>query len=158
MRKTKFDSTRLDKSAWADFGWLDLGKIAQVAVTSEDPDRPVESAFDFGVSPGWRAGGKGEQTIRLIFDRPQRIKRIWLRFVETETTRTQEFSLRWRPQKDGPAREIVRQQWNFNPTGSTTETEDYKVDLTNVGILELTINPDVSEGEGLATLAEFRVA
>ena len=158
MRKTRIDSTKLDKSARAHEGWLDLDKIAEVAVTSEDPERPIESALAFGASSGWRAGEKGEQTIQLIFDPPRRIKRTWLRFDETETPRTQEFSLRWRPQKDGPTREIVRQQWNFNPTGSTTEIEDYKVDLTNVGILELTINPDVSEGEGLATLAEWRIA
>src|SRR5215471_7678474 len=55
-----------------------------------------------------RAGGGGEQTIRLIFEPPQRIQRIWLRFVETETERTQEFTLRWRPETDGQAREIVR--------------------------------------------------
>jgi len=30
--------------------------------------------------------------------------------------------------------------------------------LTNVVILELKINPDISQGEGLATLAELRVA
>jgi hypothetical protein len=77
--------------------------------------------------------------------------------VETEAARTQEFSLRWRPEKDGRTREIVRQQWNFSPTGSTTEMEDYKVDLANVGILELIINPDVSQGEALATLAEWRI-
>ena len=158
MRKTRFDSTKLDKSARADSGWLDLDKIAQVAVTSEDPDSPIESAFAFGETSGWRAGGKGEQTIRLIFNPPQRIKRIWLRFVDTEAARSQEFSLRWRPEKDGATREIVRQQWNFNPTGSTTEIEDYKVDLLNVGILELTINPDVSQGQALATLAEWRIA
>jgi len=158
MRKTTFDSIEFDKSAPVDERWLDLDKIAKVAVTSEDLSRPIESAFGVDGPSGWRAGGKGEQTIRLIFDRPQRIKRIWLRFVETETMRTQEFSLRWRPQKEGPAREIVRQQWNFNPTGSTTEIEDYKVDLTNVVILELKINPDISQGEGLATLAELRVA
>jgi hypothetical protein len=157
MRKTTFESSKFDRPARPD-GWLDLDKIAQVAVTSEDPSRPVESAFDFGESSGWQAGGKGEQTIRLIFDRPQRLKRIWLRFEETETERMQQISLRWRPEKEGPAREIVRQQWNFSPSGSTTEIEDYKVDLSNVGILELTINPDVSQGEALATLAEFRIA
>src|SRR5215469_12196093 len=156
MRKTKFDSTGLDKSAKAE-GWLDLDKIAQVAVTSEDPANPIESAFAFGDSSGWRAGGKGEQTIRLMFDPPQRIKRIRLKFVETEAARTQEFSLRWRPEKDGRTREIVRQQWNFSPTGSTTEMEDYKVDLVNVGLLELTINPDVGQGEAIATLAEWRI-
>jgi hypothetical protein len=29
--------------------------------------------------------------IRLIFDKPQQIKRIWLRFVENEVERTQEL-------------------------------------------------------------------
>lgn len=156
MRKTTFDSGKSGTSR-APEGWLDLDKIAQVAVTSEDPDYPIESAFDFGESSGWRAGGKGEQTIRLIFDPPQRIKRIWLRFVETEAERTQEFSLRWRPEKDASEREIVRQRWNFSPTGSNTEIEDYKVDLVNVGILELKINPDVSQGGAIAKLAEWRI-
>ena len=157
MRKTTFDSGKSGTSPRVPEGWLDLDKIAQVAVTSEDPDYPIESAFAFGESPGWRAGGKGEQTIRLIFDPPQRIKRIWLRFVETEAERTQEFSLRWRPEKDASEREIVRQRWNFSPTGSNTEIEDYKVDLVNVGILELKINPDVSQGGAIAKLAEWRI-
>ena len=158
MRKTTFDSTELDKSAAPADGWLDLDKIAKVAVTSEDLSRPIESAFGFGGPSGWRAGEQGEQYIRLIFDRPQRIKRIRLRFVETETARTQEFSLRWQPEGNPRTREIVRQQWNFNLAGSTTEIEDYKVDLDNVGILELTVNPDVSQGEALATLSELRIA
>ena len=125
-------------------------------MTSEDPACPVESAFTRGASSGWRAGVHGEQTIRLIFDKPQRIKRIWLRFVETQAERTQEFLLLWRPEKNGRAHEIVRQQWNFSPAGgATTEIEDYKVDLKNVGILELTINPDISQRDSVATLAEW---
>ena len=157
MRKVGFSST-LDDSGPAQETWLNLDQVAQVAVTSEDPDFPVESAFRLGAATGWRAGGRGEQTIRLIFDPPQRIRRIWLRFQETETERTQEFSLRWQPNKDGQAREIVRQQWNFTPSGPTTEVEDYKVELDGVGILELAINPDVSRRDALATLAEWRIA
>jgi hypothetical protein len=158
MRKSGFDSTTPDPAEPAQEAWLDLDKIAQVAVTSEDPNCPIESALISGISSSWRAGGKGEQTIRLAFDPPQRIKRIWLRFIETEAERTQEFTLRWRRETNGNAREIVRQQWNFSPVGSTTEVEDYQVDLDGVGTLELIINPDISQSDSVATLAELRIA
>jgi len=158
LPKIGFQSTTLDQSPAGDEVWLDLDKIAQVAVTSEDSNCPVESAFLAGASSGWRAGGKGEQTIRLIFDPPQRIRRIWLRFVETKTERTQEFSLRWRRKKDGLEREIVRQQWNFSPVGSTTEVEDYQVELDGVSSLELIVNPDIRQRDTIATLAEWRIA
>jgi hypothetical protein len=52
----------------------------------------------------------------------------------------------------------VRQQWNFSPGGSTTEIEDYRVEVDRVAILELLINPDVSKGEAVATLTEWRIA
>ena len=157
MRKVELSTTH-DDSIPAHEPWLDLHQVAQIAVTSEDPDFPIESAFSLGVTPGWRAGGRGEQTIRLIFDPPQRIRRIWLRFHEAESERTQEFSLRWRPDKHGRVREIVRQQWNFSPSGSTTEVEDYQVNLDGVGILELAIKPDLGRRDVLATLAEWRIA
>jgi hypothetical protein len=73
MRKVGFDST---SDVPATEGWLDLEQIAQVEVTSEDPHYPVESAFRAGASSGWRAGGGGEQAIRLVFDSPQRVHRI----------------------------------------------------------------------------------
>jgi outer membrane receptor protein involved in Fe transport len=41
----------------------------------------------------------------------------------------------------GPEKKIVRQQWNFSPAGSTTEIEDYAVDLDGVSVLELAIQP-----------------
>ena len=62
--------------------WLDVGAIAQVEVTSEDPQYPIESAFAEGTTGGWRASEQGKQTIRLFFDEPQQIRRIWLQFVE----------------------------------------------------------------------------
>ena len=156
MRKNRLDSSsdKLKPAA----AWLDLDKVAAVAVTSEDPECPIESALTPGDSSGCRAGSGGEQTIRLIFDLPQRIQRICLRFVENQTERTQEFSLQWRHDKNSVSREIVRQQWNFNPQGATTEIEDYHVNLDKVGILELRINPDISRGDSVATLAEWRVA
>jgi hypothetical protein len=152
MRKSQFSSSVRDPPAW-----MDLEQIAHVAVTSEDPAHPIECAFR-AESPGWRAGGRGEQTIRLIFDPPQRLTRVWVRFVETEIERTQEFLLRWWPEKDGLAREIVRQQFSFSPEGATTETEDFHVHADAVRILELTINPDIGGGTAIATLAEWRTA
>ena len=80
-----------------DEGWLDLDREAVVEVTSENKDYPVESALVSGETRGWRAADSGTQTIRLIFDEPQRLKRIALVFEETEIERTQEFVLRWSP-------------------------------------------------------------
>ena len=35
----------------------------------------------------------------------------------------------------GSFREVVRQQWNFNPSGSAVESDDYRVDLKGVTTL-----------------------
>ena len=74
--------------------WLNLEQIVTVEVTSEDPDFPIESVFHRSNEPGWRALETGNQQIRLIFDQPISVKRIRLRFVETEVARTQEITLR----------------------------------------------------------------
>jgi hypothetical protein len=57
-------------------GGLDVERAAIVEVTSEDKDFPIESAFVSGDSRGWRAAAPGSQTIRLIFDQPQKLKCI----------------------------------------------------------------------------------
>src|SRR3984957_10328449 len=74
-------------------GRLDVERAAVVEVTSEDKDYPVESAFGSGDGPGWRAAAPGSQTIRLVFDQPQQLRRISLVFEENEAARTQEFIL-----------------------------------------------------------------
>ena len=66
-------------------GWLDLDGAAVVEVTSEEKEYPVEAALVSAEMRGWRASDSGAQTIRLIFDRPQSLKRISLVFEETET-------------------------------------------------------------------------
>ena len=111
-----------------------------------------------GDERGWRAGQAGPQTIRVLFDRPGRLRRIDLLFIEPEMTRTQEFVLRWSPDGGRSFRDIVRQQWNFSPTGSVREAEDVRVDLHDVTALELTIVPDMSGGAARASLARWRVA
>jgi len=141
-----------------DEGWLDLDREAVVEVTSENKDYPVESALVSGETRGWRAADSGAQTIRLIFDEPQRLKRIALVFEETETERTQEFVLRWSPDGGRSFREIVRQQWNFSPPNSIREVEEYRVELSGVTVLELVIVPDISRGAARASLRSLRLS
>src|SRR6266853_3844766 len=129
-----------------DEGWLDLDDAVVVEVTSEEKEYPVESALVSGEMRGWRAADSGTQTIRLIFDKPQRLTRIAVVFEETETERTQEFVLRWSPDSGLSFREIVRQQWNFSPPKTVREIEDYRVDFSGVTVLELVIVPSISRG------------
>jgi hypothetical protein len=138
--------------------WLDVEHTALVEVTSEENGFPIESALLGGENQGWRAANPGTQTIRLVFDEPQNLRRIWLVFEDSENVRTQEFVLRWSPDSGNSFREIVRQQWNFSPPDSVREVEDYAVELSAVTALELIIVPDKSDGAARASLATLRLA
>jgi len=144
--------------AAAEPGWLDLEGLAQVEITSEDLDHPIESALIPGRGEGWRAAQPGEQTIRLLFDEPLSLKRIHLMFHEAERERTQEFVLRWSADRGQSYREIVRQQFNFSPPAAARQVEDYDVKLDGVTTLELKIVPDISGGSARASLAQLRLA
>ena len=157
MRKRIVGPHHARQGDQSDKGWLDLEQIATVEVTSEDPGFPIESAFGSHDGPGWRASQGGEQQIRIIFDKPVSVHRIELRFHEADCERTQEFILRWSSESGGSATEIVRQQWNFSTTGSTTEIEHYVVDLDAVSVLELAIRPDLRRPEAVASLASLRL-
>jgi hypothetical protein len=141
-----------------DEGWLDLDREAVVEVTSEEKEYPVEAALVAGEIRGWRAATSGAQTIRLIFDEPQRLTRIALVFEETDTERTQEFVLRWSGDGGRSFREIVRQQWNFSPPDTVREVEEYQVELSDVTVLELIIVPDITRGSARASLKSLRVS
>jgi hypothetical protein len=139
-------------------GWLDLERAAAVEVTSEEENFPVECALVSGETRGWRAAVPGTQTIRLVFDQPQRLRHISLVFEETETTRTQEFVLQWSSNGVRSFREIVRQQWNFSPPETIREVEEYDVQLSEVTVLELIITPDISGGMARASVKSLRVS
>jgi hypothetical protein len=141
-----------------DEGWLDLDRAASVEVTSEEKDYGIDSALVSGEAQGWRAASPGTQTIRLLFDQPQKLGRISLVFEETATPRTQEFVLRWSADSGHSFREIVRQQWNFSPPQTTREIEDYQVELVNVTVLELVIVPDNRRGAARASLKSLRLS
>lgn len=136
--------------------WFDLERLAQVEISSESAERPIEFALIPDRGAGWQAAQPGKQTIRLIFDQPLSVGRILLRFDEEDQVRTQEFVLRWLPEGQQSRREIVRQQYTFNPP--TTEIEDYRVELIGVIALELEIVPDISGGGAYASLTQMRLA
>jgi hypothetical protein len=134
--------------------WLNLEHAATVEVTSEEKQFPIESSLSLEDTQGWRAAAPGAQTIRVLFDEPQDIRCISLVFEEDEVERTQEFVLR----SGGPLRELIRQQWNFSAPSSMRETEEYRVELSDVTILELTIIPDIGLGVARASLKGLRLA
>lgn len=138
--------------------WLDLEKICAAEITSENDSYPIEGALLPDRNQGWKAGSPGTQTIRLLFNQPQDIRRIQLGFVETEVERTQEYVLRWSQENGQTFREIVRQQWNFSPDGSKAELADYTIALMGVTALELIITPDIGSQVAIATLEKLRIA
>jgi hypothetical protein len=52
----------------------------------------------------------------------------------------------------------VHQQWNFSGPTSTREVEEYRVELSDVIVFELTILPNVSGGAALASLTSVRLS
>ncbi|NNJ90305.1 MAG: carbohydrate-binding protein [Gammaproteobacteria bacterium] len=136
--------------------WLNIENLAEVEITSENENHQIESALMLDSSSGWVAGEAGMQTIRIVFFEPQNIQRVMLKFLESSIERTQEYVLNWYSE-NGESHEIVRQQWNFSPNGSTIEVENHHVNLPNVSVLELCINPDISGGNSIASLEQLRI-
>lgn len=138
--------------------WLDLDALADVEVTSEDSAYPIEAALMPDRSHGWRAGKAGTQTIRLLFKQPQNLHRVQLCFLESEATRTQQYVIRWSKDHGQTFHQLVRQQWNFSPDGSTIETEEHALALAGVTVLELMITPDIGSQSAFASLDKLRLA
>ena len=157
MRKTLINQTT-ETNTPSDLNYLDSEHLAQVEISSESQEYPIESALVDGSETGWRAACSGEQTTRLVFDQAQTIKQISLVFDEQEQSRTQEFVLLWRIDNEDFFREILRQQYHFSAPHSAQETENYTVDLKQLKALELRIIPDISGGEACAKLTRLRLS
>ena len=158
MRKTLINQPTTENTTPSDLDYLDLENLAQVEISSESREHPIESALTEGSESGWQAASSGEQTIRLVFDQPQTIKHISLLFDEQERSRTQQFVLLWRMDNEVFFREILRQQYHFSPPHSVQETESYTVELKQLKALELRIIPDISGGDACAKLSRLRLS
>ena len=156
MRKVLQNVSMLSSPS-AGTDWIDLLSLATAELSSEDPAFPVENALKPGETRGFRAGIPGLQRIRLTFDHPRPIRKIRMGFEEETTSRSQEFALTV-THADGSRREIIRQQWSFSPGGSTTEVEEYTVQLDDVLSLELTVDPGRHDKNVFVTLQTLRIA
>ena len=124
---------------------IDIAAVATVLVTSEGPGHPIDLAFDEHRGPGgtrWIAGEPGEQEVILAFDTHQAIRRVILEVEEPEVARTQELRLAVSADGGQTYRELLRQEYNFSPPGTTFEREDWAVQAEGVTHLRLAIKPD----------------
>jgi hypothetical protein len=135
----------------------DLGALAELEASCENPAHRIESALVSGYETAWRAGTPGRQVIRLPFVSPQKATRIQLGFEEESVERTQEYGLRCSPARDLPCRENVRQQWNFNRASATVEIEDHRVDLPSNAVLELIVGPGSESQTVFASMERMRI-
>lgn len=156
MRKSIL-SSNADHAILSSDQWLDLEALARVEISSENPAHPFENALHRDGRSGWRATAPGPQVIRLTFDEPQSVRRIQLEFREDGQERIQEFVL-YAMSKNQVAKEVLRQQWNFSPDGSTQEIEDYPVELTDVTTIELQIDPGRHDKQKIASLQSIALA
>ena len=142
-------------------GELPIADVATVQVTSEQADHPIDHAFDQSRGPGgsrWVADAPGEQSVILVFDRPQSIHRISVEVEERAVARTQELSVAVSSDGGRTYRELVRQEFNFSPPGTTFERELWSVSAGAVTHLRLEIKPDKGGRVGRATLTSLAVA
>jgi hypothetical protein len=159
MRKTIINQAD-ESNPFFNLNFLDLEHLAQVEITSECQEHPIESALLLteDSDSGWVAASAGEQRIRIVFDQPQTIEHIVLRFDELQQPRTQEFVLLWLTDKESTYREILRQQYHFSPPNTTSEIEHFQINLKQLKALELKIIPDINGGGACARLKQLRLA
>ena len=131
-------------------------------VTSEQADHPIDNAFDRNRGPGgsrWIADGPGEQTVTLLFDSPQTIRKIGVEIEELQVSRTQELCVSllvgWWADL---SRKLVRQEFNFSPPGTSFERELWSASGGPVTHLQLEIKPDKGGRVGRATLTSLTLA
>lgn len=137
---------------------LDVKTLATVEVTSEAADHPVENAFDHQRGPGgtrWIAATSGEQTVILAFDAPQNIRQVAVEVEETQAARAQELALAVSRDGGNTYRELLRQEFNFSPSGTTFEREEWTIGVDQVTHLRLLIKPDKGGGPCRASLTSL---
>jgi hypothetical protein len=142
-------------------GEISIADVATVQVTSEEAEHPIDNAFDHNRGPGgtrWVAAGPGEQTVILCFDRPQTIRTIGVEIEELVVSRTQELAVSVSSDGGRSYRELVRQEFNFSPPGTSFERERWSNSTGPVTHVRLDIKPDKGGVVGRATLTSVTLA
>jgi len=134
--------------------------LATVLVTSESPDHPVDYLFDGHDGPGgtrWIASADGEQTLIVAFDTPQTIREVALETEEPSASRTQVLTLSLSQDGGQTYREVLRQEFNFSPPGTTFERERWSVPAARVTHLRVAIQPHKGGAPCRATLTSLTI-
>jgi hypothetical protein len=142
-------------------GELSIPDVAAVQVTSEEAEHPIDNAFDQDRGPGgsrWIADGPGEQMVILLFDSPRTIRKIGVEVEELAVSRTQELCVSVSSDGGRTYRELVRQEFNFSPPGTSFERESWVTSAEAVTHLRLEIKPDKGGRVGRATLTSLTLA
>lgn len=141
-------------------GRIYIPEVATVLVTSEAAEHPVDCLFDDHDGPGgtrWVAAVDGEQVLIIAFDTPQTIQEVGLETEELQASRNQVLTLSLSQDGGRTYREILRQEFNFSPPGTTFERERWIVPATMVSHLRVTIRPDKGGKLGRASLTSLTI-
>jgi hypothetical protein len=133
----------------------DIPALATVLVSSETADHPIDFVFDGQCGPGgshWIASESGVQTLILAFDTPQTIRALVVEIEEQQVSRTQELHLSISDDSGQSYRDVLRQEYNFSPPGTTFEREEWSVPTEGITHLRLMITPDKGGKPCRATL------
>lgn len=137
---------------------LDIPDIATVIVTSEEAVYPIELIFDgrrgLGASR-WRAATPGQQSLILDFDKPQTLHQLALDIEESEISRTQVLWVSVSTDGGRSYRELIRQEYNFSPPGTTYERETWTIDTPHVTHLAIVVEPDKSGQTAYASVTSL---
>jgi hypothetical protein len=131
---------------------------ATVLVSSEAEGYPLTNVFDDKRGPGapqWMPAEPGDQKLIIAFHQPQTIRQITMEVEEREVSRTQEVQVSVSSDGGETYRELVRQEFNFSPEGTTWECEDWAVAESNVTHLKMVIKPDKGRTDLFAKLTSL---
>lgn len=126
-------------------GEISIPEAATVFVTSETAGHPVDCICDGGRGPGstrWIADESGDQVLVLAFDTARNLHKVSLEVEEPDVSRTQELALSISRDWGQTYREVLRQEYNFSPPGTTFEHEEWRVPAEGVTNLLFWIRPD----------------
>ena len=111
----------------------------------------------------WLASGRlwdypGEQMIEIRFHHRIPVRRLRVVSSDLAESRTQEMTI-WVSLRGGEQhREVVRQQFNFSPSGATVQVEEYALQLEDVSTIQVRMVPRIDGRRAVARVSKLHVA